>query len=450
MIYRKFKIDKELGHNLSQEDLKIVKVLEEAVMDIGKVYEQQIKKGFYPKNITKKQIEDAAVKTSQLISPFTVVKEKDGKLEAIPYHEEYAEYLKPIATKINKASEMSSNPSLKKYLKARAKSLVDGSYRDADIAWFDLKNSSIDFNIGPFERYQDKLLFCKRTFQGHVGIIDRVRTDEANRIREVLYSSAKMSSGKYHSTDIPKKGVSLYVEDTPITSGYIADALFSGEHFPSDFELLSLMGSRIIFYRSQLLYKFEKIHYPIFKAIFEKRFASKYPKQLLIRATVRNIFLYELGKQLHQFEGARDRLKELYGIIDEANGFASGIQHSKHLVVKGIMDQDLLEATIIMHIVWMFTDWLSHKSTGALESYVKGDSILLNAYLNSGALKEHNGISWPNFSRLFFEIENVADTLVDLLRNGSYKNAENYINKNADLKNFEKLAKNLKTIRLDV
>lgn len=444
MIYRKFKIDKNLYNNLSEEDRKILRILEQVVKDTAIIYETQKKEGFYPKGITKKKLEEVGKKDLQILSPFTYVNEKNGQLEAILYNERYSKYLQPIAKKIEKAATLCRNKSFRTYLKARAKSIIDGSYREADIAWLNVKNSRIDFSIGPFERYLDKTLFIKRVFQAHVGVIDQGTTKLAGKIKEVLYSSAKLSPNKYHSTHIPRKGVNVLWEQTPATAGYMSEVVFSGEHFPSDLDIMEQYGSKILIYRCQFKLKFDRLYYPIFKAIFEKRFASKYSKESLFKAVGLNVLTYELSKQLHKFSGARERLQEVYGPIDEANGFASGIEHCKHLLVKGLISQDELEAIMIIHILWMFADWLVYTHNQTKENHIIGNSILLDAYLTTGALRISKGISWPNFSKIFFEIEAAANQLVHILQEGSYKDAQVFIRKHANLKNFEVLGKNLR------
>lgn len=451
MIYRKYKIDRKYYAHLSSEELKVLKILEEVVKDMAKIYELQLKEGFYPKGMTKKELEKEGEIDQNILSDFTYVTKKNGVLEAIPYHIHFAKYLKPISKKIEKAADISTNASFKRYLKTRAKSLLDGSYREAYGVWLDVKNSNIDFTVAPVERHLDKILSVKKVFQSHVGIVDKQYTAMAESYKETLYSSAKMSFSKYHSTDIPKKGVSVFVEVTPAISGYPADVLSSGQHFPgADLNLALKYGTKTIIYTSQINLKFEKLYYPIFKIIFEKRFASKYSKELLLDAAGWCIFLYELGKQLHKFRGARERLQELYAPIDEANGFASGIEHSKHLVVKGLLSQEQLEAIMIIHIVWMLADWLLYRKNPAKESHMIGNSILLNSYLSHGAIKISEGISWPNFSRIFFEIEAMTYKLTYLLQKGSYKEAEKFIKKNTNLKSLEELSKTLSNINTQV
>lgn len=446
MIYRKFKIDKKVYSALSNEDKTLLRLLKEVVKDASLLYKLQLREGFYPKGITKQELEHAAKLNPEILSPFTYVERKNGELQAVSYYVRYSKYLKPIAKKIEKAAKFSENKLFKRYLLARAKSLLDGSYTKADIAWLNVKNSKLDFNIGPFERYLDKKLFIKRIFQAHVGMVNREYTRIAERYKEALYTSAKITDSKYHSTDIPKKGVHVFVEQCVVVAGYATDVLFSAECFPCDLDIALKHGSKILIYQSQLELKFDRLYYPIFKRIFERRFASKYPKELLLEASRWCALLYELGKQLHKFEGARGRLQELYGSIDEANGFASGIQHCKHLVVKGLISEDLLEAIIIIHILWLFADWLLYLNNKHKESHVIGNSILLNSYLANGALKESEGISWPNFSRIFFTIESLADSFAFLLQKGTYKETEQFIKKNAGLENFEKLGKNLKSL----
>lgn len=446
MIYRKFKIDQKIYAQISIEDKKVLRLLESAVKDLSPVYEKQLQEGFYPKGVSKEKIEATARMNSSILSPFTSVEIKDRELRAIPYHEKYKDLLLPIAEKIEKAAKISSNKSFKKYLLARAKSLRDGSYREADITWFNVKNCNIDFSVGPFERYLDKMFFIKRAFQAHVGIIDKEYSQKVEKIKTSLYSSASLSFDKYHSTEIPKKGVSIFVEWTPAVSGYISDALFLGEHFPCDLSLMQQYGSIILIYATQISIKFEKLHYPIFKKIFEKKFALKYSKELLLKSIAWNVILYELGRQLHKFAGARERLKELYGPIDEANGMVSGIQHCKYLVMKGLISQEELGAIIIMHIVKMFANWLTYDKSPGLDSHIVGNAIVLNTYIQRGALKEQNGISWPNFSKIFFEIEDLANELVSLLYGGSYQDAAKLIKQKSSFDNFEKLSKNIQNL----
>lgn len=443
MNYRKFKLDKDFSKELSGKDLKVLEILESVVISTGKIYQVQQEEGFYPEGVSKKQIEDANKKNPSILSPFTHVSLESGKLVAEPYHKRYEELLKPIAKQLEQAANICDNRSFKVYLRLRAKSLLDGSYKEADIAWLKVKNYKIDFSIAPFERYLDCLFFIKRIYQAHIGVISDVDTELANKFQNVLYSSANTSYTSHHSMQIPRKGVEVLVEDTPAVSGYATEILFLGEHFPCDLDIMDRYGAKILIYNSQIKLRFKQLHYPVFQLLFEKRFARNFSKDLLYKVATYNPILYELTRQLHKYVGSRERMKELYGIIDEANSFASGIQHCKYLLAKGVLSQEEFEAIIINHIIWMFGDWLFYRKNKCLDTLVKADAIALNFYLSSGALKEKEGIYWPNFSKIFFEIESLAEELSYLLEQGTHEEAKKLIDKNANLHNFEALSKKL-------
>lgn len=445
-MYRKFKLNKDLYKSLSLNELKILQILEKVVIGAGEIYDLQLKEGFYPKKVLKKRIEEAEKKHPAILSPFTYISEEGEHLFAQPYHQRYHKQLEPLAKELEKAAEICENKSFKVYLRLRAKSLLDGSYKQADIAWLKVKNSKLDFSIGPFERYMDSLFFIKRIFQAHVAVISQEETKLAKKFEKVLYSSATINYSAHHSTRIAKKGVEVLVEDTPVTSGYASDTLFTGEHFPGDLDIMEQYGSKILIYKSHIKLRFDSLRYMVFKSLFEGRFAKKYSKDLLYKTTLYSAVIYELGRQLHKFPDARRRLKELYGIIDKANSYASGIQHCKYLFAKGMLSQDEFEAMIIDHILWMFCDWLFYQKNPRLEMLVKAKAIGLNYYLSSGALRESNGIYWPNFSKIFFEIESLAVKLVYLLERGTYEEAKKFVEENANLDNFKRLSKNLKNL----
>ena len=73
MIYRKYRLEKKYYSNLSKEELAILKILEDAVKDIAKVYELQIKEGFYPKEASKEILEKENEVDPDILSPFTFV-----------------------------------------------------------------------------------------------------------------------------------------------------------------------------------------------------------------------------------------------------------------------------------------------------------------------------------------------------------------------------------------
>ncbi|MBI2594258.1 hypothetical protein HYW39_01010, partial [Candidatus Curtissbacteria bacterium] len=261
-----FRVDGKVVKKLTKNERKILPLLISAAKKIDKIFklqENDRNKGanFYPQDATRENIEQAAKDDPKILSPFTVVKrDSTGKLKAIDYHIEYSKRL-----------------TFKNYLESLSSSLVTGAYQQADVAWLSVKNSNIDVIIGPHERYLDKLFFIKRAYQACVGVVDHDKTKNAKFIRDILYTT----TGPRPHRISPPSIVDMQVQRCLIFSGFLARAMFSRQHLPSDAETTERYGSRILEYVSVLDYKFEKLLHPIFNATFEKSFRKRYSKEIL-------------------------------------------------------------------------------------------------------------------------------------------------------------------------
>ena len=69
------------------------------------------------------------------------------------------------------------------------------------------------------------------------------------------------------------------------------------------------------------------------------------------------------------------------------------------------------------------------KSTKIREHYLKGDALTLNFLMSVGALQEKEGISWPNFAKMFFEMENLATIFTRILEESTYIEAQEFLSK---------------------
>ncbi len=444
---REFKVNLT---SLSAADKKLMVKLVEVVRLVAPLYAQQVNSkypgaNFYPHDASREEIEKAAHNNPDILSPYTVVERQNGQLVAIPYHVKYQKALLPISRALHEAAALSDGQ-MSRYLKATAEALLAGDYDEIDKYWLSLKNYNIDILIGPFERYVDKLFFIKRAYQGYLGLVNRQLTKLAQDIRDVLYNTIENNPDIKHRI-IPLERTQVSAIDNIAFSGFLAESLFSQEHFPCNEANMEKYGARIIIYASSLKYKFDNLLYPIFQSVFEKRFQSGYSRELLEKANSLYVLVRGIAQQMHRYQGARERLKELFPIIDEANSPVSGIQHCKHLIMKGVISQKELEAIIITHICWMFSEWVLIKKTQTRSDYLHGDALVLGFYLTEGALRLQDGISWPNFSKIFFEIERLSLIFVRLITIGDYQEAKDFFDKYLKLSVFDQLAVRLTKIK---
>ena len=426
-----FRVSRHSLSQLTANEKKLLPILIKAAKEVDKIFllqENRVNNGanLYPRDAIKQEILNAAEKNPKILSPYTLVKrDKNRKLYAVDYHIEYKPIIEKIIKLLNLAIKICENKSFKSYLDTLSQGIASGEYEKINKAWLLVRNSNIDLILGPYERYLDRLFFIKRAYQASVGIIDLDLTAKAKIIRDILYST----TGRYSTRVVPPSIVDMRVEHTPILSGFVSRALFSRQHLPADTIATEKYGSIILGYLSSVEYKFEKLIFPVFESIFETSFKKSYSKELLRVGNYYYVLLTAIAQQLHRYRNSKTRLKEIFPIFDEANSVASGIQHAKHLVLKGVMDQKQLEATMICLICWAFAECVFHKQSNIREDYLKGDSLIFNFLLRKGALQEKGGISWPNFAKMFFEMENLATIFVKILEEGNYLEGQEFLDK---------------------
>ncbi len=111
-------------------------------------------RGFYPPDLTREQVEkyvkEHPEQKAAIYDQFTVVRWKDGKLEAVPYHIFYRSFLEPAASALHDAAKLSDDPAFAKFLDLRADALLSDDYFPSDLAWLDLKNPKVDIIFAPY------------------------------------------------------------------------------------------------------------------------------------------------------------------------------------------------------------------------------------------------------------------------------------------------------------
>ncbi|HSX19340.1 MAG TPA: hypothetical protein VLE91_04415 [Candidatus Saccharimonadales bacterium] len=444
---REFKVEKAIFNELSEDELKALPILTEATRLVANIYSEQENndnqsKHFYPIDLTNAQIEEKAKKNPQFFSPYTVVEKSANGIKVIPYHIKYKNNLQKIAKLTKEASLIVKDKNLSNYLGVVGDSLLKGDYKKMDQAWLKTQNSTLQFLVGPYERYLDKRFSIKMAYLAFVGIKDSYYTKKAKEMSEVLFNSLSEKPDSFASMNT----VQVCSIHNIIFAGINATALLSTEHIPSDDQTIRESGSRVMSFLSSIDYKFDNLLLPIFQAIFENSFQQSYPEDLLRKGNYYLMLLYGLARQLHRYEGSRSRLKELFPILDESNSIVSGIQQCKHLVLKGVIDQKDLEAMIIMHICWCFSEWIFARTSQIRSDYLRGDAITLNYYFQIGALKQSRGISWPNFSKIFFGIESLSSIFIRILSQGSYEDGENFLNESLSYEIFKSFDSKLSKI----
>lgn len=432
---------------LTTSEKKVVEKLIAASEAIATIYQAQENPGnnganFYPRDATKKEILEAFKKNSAILSPYTIVERKNGRLVTIPYHVKYKKELEKISTIIRQAASITKNRNFASRLKLQADALQDDNYEASDIYWLSMKPYKINFVIGPIERYEDKLFFKKCAYQSWVGVMDEKQTQDAIKFKNYIVTSRRKVLAPSEKINFLDK-IQIRVDNTIIFSGLIAKFMFTSTNLPNDVNLMEKYGSEITIFKPAFNNKFDEERHPIFHAIFEEKFQQGYPVSILRTGSLRNAYLHEISHPLLRYRDAERRLREYFPILDEISASVFGVKACGSLLLKDAITQKELEAIMVMFVCLAFSWWLTYLKEPSVIHYAQGFAIALNFFLDSGALRETGGFSWPNFTKLFVSIDELSHSLERILAIGTYEDAKHFVEKYASLKTYERYSQNL-------
>lgn len=428
---------------LSKNQHKVLELLIEAGKLIEPIYLEQENHqlpgaNFYPKNATKKEIEEAAKEDPEILSPYTVVERIQGKLVAIPYHQKYAKFLKLVADKLLEAARITDNKEFAIRLEVQAKALLEGKYDDAVKFWMIMKPYILDIVIGPIERYDDRLFFVKTAYQAWVGVMDEEQTRRMNNYKQIILSARRkvlMASDKVDYYD----KVQLRIDNAVLYSGRISRTLPVGINLPNDPNAMEKFGSEITVFKQVNELRFKEEILPTFDKIFSSEFKKIFLPSELEEGTLYSVVMHELAHTYLRYRNSERNLKDLFPVIDELSASVMGIKVCGSLLLKDILSQKQLESIMISFMARCFYLILQDQGNLARIHYTIGAAIFINFLLESGAVKAEGGVSWPNFMKMFVSLEELASILERLLYQGSRDDAETFIEKYGNIQNLQRL-----------
>lgn len=437
----------EKGLHLTVSEKKVVSKLIEAARAIDPIYQKQENisrsgANFYPPDATKEEIAKAAKEDPSILSPYTIVERSKGKLIAIPYHIKFKDPLEKASKLLKEAAKITQNNDFAKRLHLQANALLDGTYEVSDIYWLTMKPYKIDIAIGPIERYNDQLFFTKCSYQAWVGVMDEKQTADATQFKDFIVSARRKTLTPSEKVEFLNK-IHIRVDNTLIFSGLIARFMFTSSNLPNNVKLMERYGSEITIFNQSFDKKFKSEHHTIFHTIFEEKFQQGYPVEVLRQGSLRNSYLHEISHPLLRYRDAEDRLKEYFPVFDEIAASVFGVKACGSLLLKDIISQKELEAIMVMFVARAFSWWISYLKEPSVVHYAQGFAIAMNFFLESGAIIESGGFSWPNFNKMFLAIEELSNSLETLISIGSYSDAKHVVEKYGSLEIFESFRHNL-------
>jgi hypothetical protein len=360
----------------------------------GVPHEKPAVANFYPGDMKKEEFEtwvktlpDAQQKNA--IGFFSVVRrDENKKLKLIPYSEEYKEFLEPAAKRLREAADLTTNATLKNFLKKRADAFKSDDYYASDVAWMEL-NAPLEITIGPYETYEDEVFGYKAAFEAYVAIRDEEESAKLAKFSGWLQELENNLpfDAKYRN---PKLGAAspIRVVQVVFNSGDgnrgVQTAAFN---LPNDERVITEKGSKRVMLKNVQEAKFKQVLVPISKLVMDPSQQSDVDFESFFTHILAHELMHGLGPHNIKVAGAatnvRQQLKDTYGAIEEPKADITGLWALQYLIDKGMLDKKM-EAT--MYSTFLAGSFRSVRF-GLTESHAKGAALIFNYLVEAGAFK---------------------------------------------------------------
>ncbi|MDR2409232.1 MAG: Zn-dependent hydrolase, partial [Bacteroidales bacterium] len=343
---------------------------------------------FYPADMTKEEFE--ALNDPNKTSLYTIlVRDEAGKLKSVFYKDYYKDQLNKVYELMQKAIELAEDSGLKKYLELRLEALKTDDYLASDMAWMDMKDSKIDFVVGPVENYEDKLFGYKAAYEAFVLVKDIQWSSDLAKFTKMLPDLQKeLPCDPKYKQEVPGMESDLNVYDAV----YYAGDCNSGSktiaiNLPNDERVHLEKGTRRLQLKNAMKAKFDKIMIPIGDAILEK----EQQQNLKFEAFFWNVTFHEVAHGLgikNTVTGKgniRQALQAQYSAWEEAKADILGLFMVENLIGKGEITNITVEEAYTTFIAGM----LRSVRFGAASAHGQANTMCYNFFEEKAAFSRN-------------------------------------------------------------
>ena len=393
--------------------------------------------GYYPTDATREEItawiDGLSDSDRRKATGFftTIRRDASGSLQAVPYSLEYQGPLDLAATHLREAAALTAEPSLKKYLEARATAFRSNEYYDSDIAWMEL-DSSIEPTIGPYEVYEDEWFNYKAAFEAFVTIRDDIETTQLSRFSNELQELEDNIPVHPDYRD-PQLGslAPIRVVNVVFTAGDANSGVQTAAfNLPNDERVIRDKGSKRVMLKNVQQAKFDHILRPITMVALSPQERSDVSFDAFFTHILMHELMHGLGPHSIQIDNqpttVRQVLQETYSTIEEAKADISGLWALQRLIDKGVVDRSLERS---IYTTFLASTFRSIRF-GINEAHGRGVAIQLNTVLDTGAVTvSSDGTFQINHDRIPSAVETLTSRIMTIQAEGNYKEAQEMLEK---------------------
>ncbi len=382
---------------------------------------------FYPADMTVMEFEewDDPEKTSL----YTIVRrDNDGKLLSVPYSEAYKEQHSKAAELMLSAAELAEDPGLKKYLTMRADALITNNYQPSDFAWMEMKQSNIDFVVGPIENYEDQLFGYKAAHEAFVLVKDPVwsaRLEKFNSMLPALQEGLPVDPA--YKAEKPGIDADMNVYDAIYYAGDCnAGSKTIAINLPNDPEIHLAIGSRKLQLKNSMKAKFDNILMPIASMLIDESQRGHITFDAFFENTTFHEVAHGMGvKNTINGKGpVREALKEQYSALEEAKADIMGL----YLVTKLYEIGEITNGEVMNNYVTFFAGIFRSSRFGASSAHGKANMLSLKYFADNGAfIYQDNGYYKVNLDQMKKAVESLVEKILKVQGDGDYDAAKTWV-----------------------
>lgn len=388
---------------------------------------------FYPVDMTKEEFE--ALNDAEKTSQYTIIRrDENGALKVIPYREAYAEQLSKVDSLLALAIDLAEDQGLKNYLIERRKAFQTDDYYKSDLAWMDMKQSKIDFVVGPIENYEDALFGYKTAYEAFILVKDEKWSNDLAKYVKMLpeLQSKLPCDPKYKpamkggESDLNVYDVIYYAGDCNAASKTIAINL------PNDERIHESKGARRLQLKNAMRAKFDMICTPIAEQVI----CDDQLDNVKFDAFFSNVCFHEVAHGLgikNTLTGKgnlREALKEQYSAWEESKADICGLFITQTLIEKGEMTGITIEDAYVTFIAGIFRS----VRFGATEAHGIANMMCFNYLQDNGAFTCENGKYTINVEKMREAINSWAALILQTEGEGDYDFAKKYAAENGTVR----------------
>lgn len=377
----------------------------------------------YPPNMTREEFELASRTDETLRSLYTMVRRNAGEtLEAIPYHEAFADQMSRAAGLLTEAAALADDPGLKRYLETRAAALTSGDYLESDLAWMDMKDNTIDVVIGPIETYEDGLFGNKAAAEAYVLVKDQAWSARLARYSSLLPGLQRaLPVPEEYKAEVPGSDSDLNAYDVLYYTGDSnAGSKTIAINLPNDERVQLEKGTRRLQLKNAMQAKFDKILVPIAGLLI----AEDQREHVTFDAFFGNTMFHEVAHGL----GIKNTINDRGTVREALQEHASALEEGKADILGLFMVSELIEdgeweADIRDHYVTFLAGIFRSVRFGASSAHGRANMIRFNYFREQGAFTrdEETGTYSADYDRMAEAANSLSELILTLQGNGDYE-----------------------------